>query len=50
MQSRAQQIVYWPGITRDIETIRAKCQVCNHNSPFQPSMPQEVSDPPTTPF
>ena len=50
MHNRAQQIAFWPGITQDIEAIRANCQSCNRNSPSQPSLPQEASDPPTNPF
>ena len=50
MHNRAQQIVFWPGITQDIELIRANSQSCNRNSPSQPSLPQEASDPPTNPF
>ena len=50
MHNRAQQIVFWPGITQDIESIRANCQSCNRNSPSQSSLPQEASDPPTNPF
>ena len=48
MHNCAQQIVFWSGITQDIESIRADCQSCNLNSPSQPSLPQEASDPPTT--
>ena len=50
MHNPAQQIVFWPGITQDIELIRANSQSCNRNSPSQPSLPQEASDPPTNPF
>ena len=50
MHNRAQQIIIWPGITRDIESMREKCQSCNHNFPYQSSLPQELSDPHTSPF
>ena len=29
MQSRAMDTVFWPGITKDLEEIRARCRVCN---------------------
>ena len=47
MHNSAQQIVFWPGITQDIESTRANCQRC---SPSQPSLQQEASDPPISPF
>ena len=51
MHNRAQQIVFWPGITQDIESIWVNCQSCNLlNSPYQPSFQQEASDPTTSPF
>ena len=46
----AQQIVFWPGIKQDNESVRVNCQRCNRDSPSQPSLPQEASDPPTSPF
>ena len=50
MHAGAQQIVFWPGITQDIESIRETCQSCNQNFSSQPSLLQELSDPPTSPF
>ena len=50
MHARTQQIVFWPEITQDIESIREKSQSFNQNFPSQPSLPQELSDPPTSPF
>ena len=47
MQSHVQQIVFWSGTTQDI---------CNYEPivrsaiAIQPSMPQKVSDPPTSHF
>ena len=50
MEHHAQQIVFWPGISYEIEMKRAKCQDCNKNAPSQPSQPSETSDTPSTPF
>ena len=50
MHNCAQQIVFWPGITQDIESIRVNCQNCNRNSLFQPSLTREASDSPTSLF
>ena len=50
MLSRAQRIVFWPGITLDIQRIRNECQHCNRNAPSQASLPAENITPPTTPF
>ena len=50
MHARAQQIVFWSKITHEIESIQEKYRSCNQNFPFQPSLPQELSDPPTIPF
>ena len=50
MHNRAQQNVFWPGITQDIESIPEKRQSCNHNFPYQPSLPQDLSDPLTSPL
>ena len=50
MQLRAQAIVFWPGITKDIVRKRASCQECNKNSPSQASLPSYPATCPTTPF
>ena len=39
MQDRAKQSVYWPGISSDIEMIRASCSYCTRNAPSLPPMP-----------
>ena len=44
MHNRAQQIVFLPGITQDIESVWVNCQSCNRNLSSQPSLPQEASD------
>lgn len=50
MQLRAQAIVFWPGITLDIQQIRASCRECNRNAPSQAHVPSEQTPPPSTPF
>lgn len=50
MELRAQSIVFWPGITKDIESTRAKCMDCNKNAPSQTKLPSEPATPPSTPF
>ncbi|XP_052231018.1 uncharacterized protein K02A2.6-like [Dreissena polymorpha] len=39
MTSRAEQSVFWPGITADIIDIRKNCTHCNRMAPSQPSSP-----------
>ena len=50
MQARAQAIVFWPGMTLDIQDVRTKCRECNRNAPSQASTPSEPAIPPLTPF
>ena len=50
MQMRAQSIVFWPGITGDIESKRRSCSDCNRNAPSQAVLPTEPATPPSTPF
>ena len=50
MQSRAQSIVFWPGMTRDIQETRDRCRQCNRNAPSQAPIPSEPAIPPKTPF
>ena len=33
MQARAKSIVFWPGMSLDIQNIRMKCRECNWNAP-----------------
>ena len=40
--ARAEASVFWPGITSDITTLRARCSPCNCMSPSQPSAPPGV--------
>ena len=50
MQSRAQSIIFWPGMTLDIQETRSKCRECNRNAPSQAPIPSEPAVPPMTPF
>ena len=50
MLSRAQTIVFWPGITRDVQCLRDSCQSCNTNAPSQANMPAENVTIPSMPF
>ena len=50
MQLRAQSIVFWPGMTLDIQEIRSRCRECNRNAPSQAPLPSEPAIPPSTPF
>ena len=50
MESRAQAIVFWPGITCDIQRTRDECYECNRNAPTQAPQPTEYVNPPTAPF
>ena len=50
MFSRAQTIVYWPGITQDIESERSNCRTCHRNAPSQQKMPPTEPKTPKIPF
>ena len=50
MNERAKACVYWPGITRDIENIRAACNSCNRNMPSNPKTTPIEPIIPSTPF
>ena len=50
MEKRAQSIVFWPGITRDIQKTRSECYECNKNAPSNAPIPALIEDPPSTPF
>ena len=50
MLSRAQTIVFWPGITQDIKNVRDSCQSCNENAPSQAATPAEPITTPSLPF
>ena len=50
MSLRARLIVFWPGMTNDIEQHRRSCMVCVKNAPSQPPVPTSPASPPATPF
>ena len=50
MEDRARGIVYWPGITYDIQITRNSCTDCCKNAPSQASLPAMVPEIPSTPF
>ena len=50
MFSRAQSLVFWPGLTSDLERARAQCRTCHRNAPSQPKLPPTAPKLPTTPF
>ena len=50
MERRAKSIVFWPGMTDDIQQTRDKCSHCNTNAPSQAQLPSTPADPPSTPF
>ena len=50
MEARARATVFWPGLTLDMEHIRASCTICIKNAPSQPRLPPASSDIPSTPF
>ena len=50
MELRAQSIVFWPGMSHDIQQIRSRCRDCNRNAPSQAPLPSEPATPPSTPF
>ena len=39
MESRARELVFWPGMTKDFDRIRASCGECIANAPSQPKLP-----------
>ena len=50
MEARARATIFWPGLTTDIDNVRASCRDCIINAPSQPRPPPESFDPPKTPF
>ena len=50
MLTRAQSIVFWPGMSKDVNDIRAQCHPCNRNAPSQPPIPIQPINIPLTPF
>ena len=50
MNQRAKRTVYWPGMTKDIQSTRDDCKHCNRIAPSQPRLPPFEPHIPTTPF
>ena len=50
MGAQAQNIVFWPGITSDIELARASCKGCIATALSQPRLPPAEFNMPSTPF
>ena len=50
MEARARATVFWPGLTLDVDKIRASCSDCIKNAPSQPRLLPASSDIPSTPF
>ena len=50
MEDRARDIVYWSGITNDIQEKRNGCPICCKNAPSQAPLPAMPPDIPSTPF
>ena len=50
MTLRAGVSVYWPKITRDIQTVRDQCMTCNKIAPTQPKLPPVTPVVPEYPF
>ena len=50
MQARARGVVFWPGISSDIDTTRQLCSTCNRIAPSQPQTFMRNSAAPSTPF
>ena len=50
MKSRASSIVFWPGITADIDNVRNSCTDCIKNAPSQAKLPPAPLTTPSTPF
>jgi hypothetical protein len=39
MMARAKEVFWWPGITPDIEQVRANCRICHENALSQAKLP-----------
>ena len=50
MCSRAQSLLYWPGIIKDINNVRVECLICCKNEPSQSPAAPNIPDIPSTPF
>ena len=50
MNLRAEQSVFWPGITKDITLVRERCYTCHKNAPSQAKLPPVDPIVPQYPF
>ena len=50
MERRAQAIVFWPGMSKEIQLVRARCNDCNTIAPSQAQLLSNPATPPKTPF
>lgn len=50
MESRARTIVFWPGMSNDIQRMRDSCRQCCRNAPSQAATPAIPPQIPATPF
>ena len=50
MLARAENSVFWPGITSDIRSLRTQCADCNRNAPSNPCAPPTPPILPDYPF
>ena len=50
MISRAEQCIFWPGITKDIREKRESCLKCHRTAPSQPNAPPQQPTVPEYPF
>ena len=50
MAARAEHVVFWPSITRDIVETRASCTECHRIAPSQPAAPPVSPPSPEYPF
>ena len=50
MKSRAQDSVFWPGISLAIDQVRGQCAICCQMAPSQPHLPPTTPTAPTYPF
>ena len=50
MESRARSIVFWPGMTEEISSVRNNCSSCIRTAPSQAAVPAMPTHTPSTPF
>ena len=50
MYSRAQSIIFWPGMAAELDKARNMCRSCNRNASSQAKLPPTASEVPNVPF